>query len=277
MTISELKEYGRKELNSIDDCNIKLNILLKYVLGLDENKLIILKDEHIIQSKVNTYKKYIEKVKKGMPIQYITNKQEFMGLNFYVDENVLIPRPDTEMLVEEVIRISNNIKEPKILDMCTGSGAIGVSLAKYVKSSIVTGVDISKKALQVAKKNAQINNAKIELIESNLFEKLHRRKFDIIVSNPPYIRKSVIKELEKDVQNEPIIALDGGEDGLDFYREITNNSKEFLNEKGILCMEIGYDQKEEVEEILNNSNIFKETYCVKDYANNDRVMVAKMK
>lgn len=211
-------------------------------------------------------------------MQYITNQQEFMKLNFYVDENVLVPRPDTEILVEEVIKIVKKQKKEQILDLCTGSGAIGISIAKYVASSNVVLADISKEALQVAKKNAKQNGVEkqITLIQSNLFEKI-QTTFDIIVSNPPYIRSKVIKTLQKEVQQQPQIALDGGEDGLFFYRDIIKKAKQYLNPNGYLCLEIGYDQKESVIGLLEESNQYQEIENKKDLSENDRVIIAKVR
>ena len=158
---------------------------------------------------------------------------------------MLIPQPDTEILVEEVIKISEDIDKLKILDLCTGSGAIAVSLKKYIENSRVVATDISERALEIAAKNAKDNNVEIEFIKSNLFRDVNT-KFNIIVSNPPYIKTSVIETLEKEVQKEPIIALNGGIDGLDFYRSIINEADKYLNINGFLCLEIGYDQKNEV-------------------------------
>lgn len=280
MTILELKKYGKQELskNNIDDIDIKINCLLKFVLRLDSNQIILKLSESVSERNEMQFEKYINELIKGVPLQYITNNQEFMGMNFYVDENVLIPRPDTEILVEEVIKESK-IKQKKlqILDMCTGSGAIAISLAKYIENCSVIAVDISELALKIARKNAKINKVleKIEFIQSNMFENIKNRKFDILVSNPPYIETNVIENLNKDVKNEPIIALDGGKDGLEFYREIANNIKNELNINGILFLEIGYNQKNTVKEILKKCNIFKTIECKKDYSNNDRVIIAK--
>lgn len=201
-----------------------------------------------------------------------------MKLNFYVDENVLVPRPDTEILVEEVIKIVKKQKKEQILDLCTGSGAIGISIAKYVASSNVVLADISKEALQVAKKNAKQNGVEkqITLIQSNLFEKI-QTTFDIIVSNPPYIRSKVIKTLQKEVQQQPQIALDGGEDGLFFYRDIIKKAKQYLKPNGYLCLEIGYDQKESVIGLLEESNQYQEIENKKDLSENDRVIIAKVR
>ena len=218
----------------------------------------------------------IEKLTQGVPLQHITHKQEFMKMDFYVDENVLIPRPDTEILVEEIIKIASRIKEPKILDLCTGSGAIGISITKNVKNAEVYGIDISEKALAIAKKNAEKLESNIILIKSDLFEKISNIKFDIIVSNPPYIKKEDIKFLNDDVQKEPQIALDGGEDGLDFYRKIIKQAPEFLKFGSYLCFEIGYDQKEEVLELLKNENKYTNTYTKKDLCGNDRVIITKL-
>ena len=204
--------------------------------------------------------------------------QEFMRMNFFVNEDVLIQRPDTESLVEEVISISKRINAKKIMDLCTGSGAIAVSLAKYIENSEITAVDISKKALNIAKKNAINNNVQnqITFVESDLYNRIKKDKYDIIVSNPPYIRKDIIKTLDKEVQREPKIALDGGYDGLDFYRKIINKSDEYLKFKGYLCLEIGYDQKIDVIELIENEEKYVDTYCKKDLYGNDRVIVTKL-
>ena len=190
----------------------------------------------------------------------------------------MIPQPDTEILVEEVIKIAKKIQAKKILDLCTGSGAIAVSLAKYIENSKITAIDISSKAIEVAKLNAKKNEVEnqIEFLKSDLFEKLPKEKFDIIVSNPPYIKKEIIKTLSKEVQNEPEIALDGGIDGLNFYRKIVHQSYEFLKYKGYLCLEIGYDQKIEVIDLIEQEDRYIDTYCKKDLYGNDRVIITKV-
>ena len=162
--------------------------------------------------------------------------------------------------------------------MCTGSGAIAISLAKNIPNAKIVASDISKKALEIAKQNAKLNGVlnNIDFIESNLFDKIKNIKFDIIVSNPPYIETDEIKKLPKDVRQEPTIALDGGKDGLDFYRKIFNKGNEYLNRQGYLCVEIGYNQKEAVRKIIEKKERYVQTYCIKDLCQNDRVIVTQI-
>ena len=201
-----------------------------------------------------------------------------MKMNFFVNEDVLIPRPDTEVLVEEVIEITKRLTRPRILDLCTGSGAIAISVAKYAQNADLFASDISKNAIQVAKKNARTNGVqdRIEFIESDLFENIPKMKFDIIVTNPPYIKRKEISKLDKEVQQEPKMALDGGIDGLDFYRRISNNAYEYLKYNGYLCMEIGYDQKDFVLNILDCEKRYSDTYSKKDLYGNDRIIVTRV-
>ena len=260
--------------NNIDEAIIKAKIVLCMVLKIEKEYIIINDSKEMAKEDEEKYFQYINKLKNGIPLQYITNNQEFMKLNFFVDENVLIPRADTEILVEEVISLANDDKN-KILDVCTGSGAIAVSLAKYIKNSNVMALDISKEALKIAEKNAFNNNVNIKFIESDLFNYLEENDFDIIVSNPPYIRENVINELSIEVKHEPKIALDGGKDGLDFYRKLSSESYKYLKEDGYLCLEIGYDQKNEVIGILKNEKKYKNIYSKKDLFGNDRIIIAQ--
>ena len=190
-----------------------------------------------------------------------------------MDENVLIPQPDTEIAVENAIRLLRFKQNQRVLDLCTGSGAIAISVA-INSDAEVWASDVSEKAIEIAKRNAIDNNAEVSFILSNMFENINGQ-FDIIISNPPYIESSTIPTLDIEVQNEPHLALDGGSDGLDFYRIIANQAPNYLNEDGILILEIGYNQKEAVEDLLKANFINIETY--KDYANNDRVIVAQKK
>ena len=277
MTIKDTIKKGMIDLkvNGISEPNLKARLIMQFILNKPRQYILVYDNQILTLRQEVDYFKAIKKLIKGIPLQHITNMQEFMKMNFYVDENVLIPRQDTEVLVEEVIKIAQKTNAKNILDMCTGSGAIAVSLAKYIKNSHITAVDISAKALNIAKKNARNNlvENQITFVSSNLFENLAGQKYDIIVSNPPYIRKSLIKSLDDEVQKEPIIALDGGEDGLDFYRKIVKHGHEFLKYNGYLCLEIGYDQKIDVIELIENENNYVDTYCKKDLFENDRVIV----
>ena len=277
MNIQEIQKYVVDKLkeNNIDDCNLKSKLLISTLINKPKEYLIIHDTEELEEEKILEIKNNVDKIIQGYPIQYITENQEFMGLNFLVNENVLIPQPDTEVLVEEVLNIVKTIEEPKILDLCTGSGAIAVALKKLlVGLSEITASDISSKALEVAKINAKNNNAEIEFIEADLFNGIDK-EFNIIVSNPPYIKTEVISELSLEVQNEPHIALDGGQDGLYFYRNIINNAYKYLACEGYLALEIGYDQKQEVEELIKNTNKYKEIHSKKDLARNDRIVICK--
>ncbi len=280
MTIKETIRKGMIILktNNVTEPNIKSRLIMQYVLNKPREYLVVYdKKELTLRQEVN-YFKAIKKLCQGIPIQHITNRQEFMKMTFYVDENVLIPRQDTEILVEEVIKIAKKINAKKILDLCTGSGAIAISLAKYIDKSNITAVDISDKALNVAKLNAKNNEVedRITFVESDLFENLKKEKYDIIVSNPPYIKKEVLKKLDKEVQKEPNLALNGGYDGLDFYRKIIKNADEYLKFNGYLCFEIGYDQKEDVENLLKEQEKYINITCKKDLCDNDRVIIAKL-
>ena len=262
--------------SNIESPKLKARLLLQYILKKSRQYLIVYDNQEVDKKAQWEYFVNIETLTKGMPLQHITHTQEFMKMDFYVDENVLIPRPDTEILVEETIKIAQTMERPKILDLCTGSGAIAISLKKYIPSAQVYAVDISKKALEIAKKNAHRLEAEVKFIESNLFEKIKNEKFDIIVSNPPYIKKSDINYLSQEVQKEPQIALDGGYDGLDFYRKISYQAIDYLKFGSYLCFEIGYDQKEEVLEILKGIEHYTKTYCKKDLCGNDRVVITQV-
>lgn len=265
--------------NNIEDGAIIARELLAYTIEKDKQYLLINENMDIDSMLQLKYEKFIHEIINGKPLQYITNKQEFMKLNFYVDENVLIPQPDTEILVENVIKICNEKSDAdtiKILDLCTGSGAIAISLYNYIKipNKQIYASDISKKAIEVAKKNSYINNAKIEFIESNMFENIKYKDFDIIVSNPPYIERNIIPTLPKDVLAEPIIALDGGKDGTDFYKIIAENAYKYIRNNGYLCLEIGYNQKDAVTNILESTKKYKDIKAIKDLSNNYRCIIA---
>lgn len=281
MTISDAIKRGMIELknDNIEEPKLKSRLLMQYVLNETRQYVIVNDMENLEKNKEKQYFEGIKILKKGIPIEHITHQKEFMKLIFFVDKNVLIPRQDTEILVEEVIKIAKRINAKKILDLCTGSGAIAVSLAKYLPQTEITAIDISNDALKIAKKNAVSNNVEnqITFISSDMFTNLNEEKFDIIVSNPPYIKTNVIKELDIQVKNEPYIALDGGEDGLDFYKKIINESYQYLKCNGYLCLEIGFDQKFDVIELIENAEKFEGTYSKKDLFDNDRIIITRMR
>ena len=281
MNLLELRRNGRKKLieNNIEDAIIKADILIQFVLNMDKMQLIINQEDEVSKENENIYLTYIEQVISGKPVQYITNEQEFMNLKFYVDENVLIPQPDTEILVEEAIKTIAEIrpeKNIKVLDLCTGSGAIAIAIKKYAedakKQIEVYASDISEKAIKIAEKNAKRNNVHINFILSDMFRKMEEKNFDIILSNPPYIETQTISSLSKEVQYEPHMALDGGEDGLEFYRVIAENAHEYLNENGSILLEIGYNQKKKVMQIFEEAKKYSNIRCIKDLSDNDRVI-----
>lgn len=299
MKIKEILEEARKELdkNNIEDSGIIARELLTYITKTDKLYLIVNMEENLDEE---IYKKFNEKIQEiinGMPIQYITHNQEFMGLNFYVDSNVLIPQPDTEILAESVLNIcdkmqfrvkdsnyKNNstqnfdsVKKIKILDLCTGSGAIAISLENRLKDkTTMYASDISTEALKISEKNSIINKSKVTFIHSDLFKNIKESNFDIIVSNPPYIKTDVIKTLSKQVKNEPMLALDGGKDGLYIYRKIIDEAYKYIQNNGYLCLEIGYDQKQEVLDILKKYKHYTEIDIIKDLSQNDRCIIAKI-
>ena len=264
--------------NNVIDSAQKADILLEYVLNKTKVELTIFALQEIENKDEKRFLEYINEISLGKPLQYITRTQEFMGMSFYVDENVLIPQPDTEILVEEAIEVIKEMYANKsnieILDLCTGSGAIIVSIEKILNNKNIEffATDISNNALKIAKKNAISNNTntKIKFILSDMFNNIEN-EFDLIISNPPYIESKEILNLPKEVQNEPLLALDGGEDGLNYYRIIAKDAKKYLKEHGVLLLEIGYKQRESVEEILEK-NDYKNITCIKDLAGNNRVI-----
>ena len=287
MKLNDLRNIGIEKLKkeNVEDAKFKIDILLQYILNMNKTDIIINSDIEIENNIEKKFYNIIGELINGKPIQYITNSQEFMNLKFYVDENVLIPQPDTEIIVEKSIEILEQLlglkKEVKILDLCTGSGAIAVAIENYVlnrynNSIEIYASDISEKALEIAKINAKENNknSKIIFIKSDMFNNINQNDFDIIISNPPYIETDTIPTLSKEVQNEPHIALDGGEDGLKFYKIISEKSPRYLRKNGYILLEIGYNQKKSVKKLLDNNNFYN-IECIKDLAGNDRVLIAQ--
>ena len=279
VTIEKLLKDGidiikQREFNSP---KLEVELILCYLLQKDRIYLHLNRKKEVSQEIKDKFYKLAEKRNNGYPLQYITNSQEFMGLDFYVQEGVLIPRPDTETLVETVINIVKERynKEIKILDLGTGSGAIAISLAYYLRNSFVTAIDISDIAVETTKINIKKHNLNnIKVIKGNIFEDILGEKFDVLVSNPPYIESDEIKNLQTEVSvYEPRLALDGGVDGLDYYKPIVELFKKICEENGVLAVEIGRQQKKSVEEIFLNSKVFKEVKAYRDLAGNDRVII----
>ena len=253
----------------IPEAELDARLLLEEVCGTDRNDLLVHGDKEIPPEQCDRYVEYIQRRQKREPLQQITGYQEFMGLRFKVTPDVLIPRQDTEILVEEVMRYVHDGLH--ILDMCTGSGCILLSLLKYSNDCEGTGCDISEKALKVAEENAEMLSLNASFVQSNLFENISG-KYEFIVSNPPYIPTGVIPTLMEEVRDhEPVSALDGREDGLYFYREIVEKAGEYLYPGGMLFFEIGYDQAEKVSSLMRKAGYQEVTVC-KDLAGLDRVV-----
>lgn len=280
MTIKEIIIRYSKELEEISPTpRLDVETLLQKALGVDRLYILLNLDNDLSEDEEKTFNKFIEERLNNRPIAYIVGNREFMGLDFYVQEGVLIPRPDTEVLVEEVIELAKDKGQIEILDIGTGSGAITVSLAKYLENAKLTSVDISEIALEIGKKNAISNNVedRINFVKSDLFSSLNKnQKFDIIVSNPPYIKREVIDTLDKQVKDfEPYNALEGGIDGLDFYRAITTQAKDYLKEGGVLAYEVGHDQSEDVSKLMEMDG-YTNIYTRKDLQQIDRVVIGNV-
>ena len=280
MTYKEVYEYGKQKLidAGIEDAVLDARLLLEYICHTDRNELIVHADCQRSSMEEQFYKIVIEKRASHIPLQHITGEQEFMGLSFQVNEHVLIPRQDTEILVEEVMRhLSDGMR---ILDICTGSGCILLSLLKYSNEREGVGIDISSDALRVAQENAQRLQLDATFLEGDLFlplksfqsSKTSDTLFDIIVSNPPYIETKVIDTLMPEVRlHEPVSALDGGEDGLYFYRKIVAEAPRFMRKGAYLFFEIGCAQAQTVAMFMHEAG-FVQIVVLKDYAGLDRVV-----
>ncbi len=271
MTLKEAYEYGQQQLNKahIAEATLDAWYLLEFVTGISRTKYFLCMQEEMSQEQEETYRNHIATRATHIPLQHITGVQEFMGLEFEVNSHVLIPRQDTEVLVEEVMKIVE--PDMEILDMCTGSGCILISLLKLGKNGRGMGVDISGEALAVAKANAKRHGVHATFLQSDLFARV-TETYDIIVSNPPYIPTKVIEELAEEVKfHDPYLALDGKEDGLFFYRSIVKESPNYLKKNGKLYFEIGHDQGEAVVQLMKDAG-FTDVTLKKDLAGLDRVV-----
>lgn len=266
--VSKLLKEAAEKLKKSESPMLDARVLLAKAMDRENSALIFdMPDE----KQLALFNEYIKKRASGMPVAYILGEKEFMGLRFLLNSDTLIPRPDTECLVEKVIE-KNNFSSPKILDLCTGSGCIGISLAKFISLSQCDLTDISDGAIKMALENAAINGVsdRTKVFRLDILENDIPSKYDIIVSNPPYIESSIVPTLEVS-EFEPHRALDGGADGLIFYRVIAKKAFDVLSPGGMLAFEIGYNQGNSVTKLLEN---FSEVNLYKDYANNDRVIIA---
>lgn len=276
-TYKDALEYGKQRLLEceIEDANLDAWLLLEYVSGISRSWYFVHEDEEISENDIEEYQILIEQRGKHIPLQQLTKEAYFYGMKFFVNENVLIPRQDTEVLVEQVLSLSKGKENLKLLDMCTGSGCILLALLANLKQASGTGVDLSEKALEVAQRNGKELGIEVSWVQSDLFDKVSG-SYDIIVSNPPYIETSVIEGLMDEVKlYEPRMALDGTEDGLFFYREITMQAGKYLKNNGILAFEIGYNQGKEVSEFMKE-NGYKEVQVLQDLAGLDRVVTGRI-
>lgn len=281
LTLHQLIHSGKETLiaHHKADAHIDAELLALYVLGYTKLERILNANKQVEEEDIIRYKGYIDKRSQGIPLQYITNEQEFMGLSFYVDPSVLIPRQDTETLVETLIERYKQTPFNQIIEIGVGSGCISISLAKFLGDVRITGIDISKEALVIAEKNAKTNQVqeRIKWVHGDILTGYTGgRNVDLIVSNPPYISTHEYNALDPDVkEREPMLALEGGADGLDFYRKITSQSKEYLTQGGMLAYEIGYNQGESVVALLEESG-FTQIEIIKDLAHKDRVVLGRL-
>ncbi len=270
LTLKEALAKAVDKLQQMDvpDADIDAWYLLSYVTGLDRAAFFLHGEEPMAEPDMIRYRNLVTKRGERIPLQHLTGEQEFMGLDFHVNEHVLIPRQDTECLVERVLPY---VDGKRVLDVCTGSGCIAIAIAKLGKPFIVHGVDISEEALAVARQNATELNVSVELFAGDLMTKIDGQ-YDVIVSNPPYIPPSVIEGLMPEVRlHEPMLALDGGQDGLEFYRRIAEQAVTRLAPNGRLFLEIGCEQAVTVAEILQKQG-YREVQVFQDLAGKDRIV-----
>lgn len=282
ITVSDALRSAKKNFidAKIDTPGLDAEVLLAEVLHADRLSLYVHPEKILTDEEFSRFKNFVERRAKKIPVAYIIGKKEFFGMNFFVTPEVLIPRPDTEILVQFVIDALKNFSGGvKIADMGTGSGAICISIVKNLPNATAATVDISPGAIEVAKRNAENLQVadRINFFPGNMFEPLSGKKFDCIVSNPPYIPTDEIKNLQPEVKTEPKIALDGGADGLNFYRQLVKAAPDFLSPNGFFAFEIGIGQAEEVKKIIRREEKFCDIKILKDLSGIDRVVTARKK
>ena len=275
VTLEQVLREGREVLTlaGIEEADLDAWYLLEYCFGVNRATYYMNMRAEADEGKYETYKSLIKERQSRIPLSHITHSRDFYGYQFYVNEHVLTPRQETEILVEEALKICEN---KSVLDVCTGSGCIIITLSKEANLTSACGVDISEEALEVAKKNAKDLKADVTLIKSDLFSAV-TGKYDVIVSNPPYIPTKDIEQLEPEVRNyDPMLALDGTEDGLEFYRKIIDDAHKYLNEDGAIIFEIGYDQGEAVSTLLTKAG-YQAVRVIKDLTGRDRIVSGRLK
>lgn len=272
------KATAQLEAAGIDTARLDAEVLLAYVLNSRRLALYVHVAKELTDEQIKRYENLIHHRLDRVPVAYLVGHKEFMGLNFAVTPDVLIPRPDTEVLAQGVIEHLQDFsgRAIKIADIGTGSGAICISILKFLDNAIAEAVDVSEKALDIARFNAEKFNVTDRIIfhEGSLFEPLAGKKFDVVISNPPYVLSGDLDNLQPEIYREPRIALDGGKDGLNFYREIIDAAPNFLNEDGFLALEVGANQAEAVVKLINDGGAFSYTQIWKDLANIERVVAA---
>ncbi len=263
------------EAHGIAEPRTEADILMAYVLETSRDRLYLERDLQISRQDREKYAGFLIRRGNRKPLAYLLKTREFMGLEFYVDSRVLIPRPETEILVEIILEIGKNIsyRRKKILDLCTGSGALAVAIAYYWREAAIVAADISQEALNVAVHNADLMKVKIDFRQGDLFQPVINERFDIIVSNPPYVSASEYSQCSPEVRQEPSLALLGGIDGLEFYRRIAAQADHFLYPGGVILMEIGSSQGIKVAEIFAGQAY--KTVIIPDYAGLDRIVRAE--
>jgi release factor glutamine methyltransferase len=278
-----LKSSGNSDTPILDAEVILIYVLRESGMKYDRVKLVTHQGQLLDHKLAGRYRSLVEERSKGKPVQYITNTQEFMGLELYIEQGVLIPRADTELIVERVLKLARGIERLRIIDMCTGSGAIAVSLGRNIPGSQIWAVDISDAAVKCCRINSERLGLekRIRIVKSDLFENIREEgldgKADIIVSNPPYIKSDVIPGLGINVRDyEPHLALDGGKDGILYYKSIIRDSVEFLRKDGYLVFEVGYDQGAEVKAIMEESGYYGDVNIEKDLAGFDRCVWSQL-
>lgn len=277
MKIFEAMQWGERKLKAakVDNSRWDADLLLSHILGWRREQLYLERETVLSDEQWERYQTLLTRRAAREPLQYILKNQEFMGLNFYVDERVLIPRADSEILIEKLLELRNSSAKAgtRIADLCTGSGALAVAIAHFWPEALVVGTDLSSAVLEVARYNAQQNNVQVEWRKGDFFEPIRGERWDWIVTNPPYIPEKEYRSLAPEIFKEPEMALVGAENGLIFYRRLAEEAASLLNPEGRILMEIGWDQGQTVQNLFQNQGF--QTRVFQDYGGRDRVVYAK--